>query len=141
MHCVAAHGRHGSRYACGGFEGPGFDTSGKRRARPRDECHRRACGQNGPDRVQAQGSHSQGSAIKMVDQNTKMEMFETGIKVIDLIEPYLKGGKIGLFGGAGVGKTVIIQELINNIAKCLFFRAGKPVGNSQDGESAFNFFG
>ena len=43
-------------------------------------------------------------------------MFETGIKVIDLIEPYLRGGKIGLFGGAGVGKTVIIQELINNIA-------------------------
>jgi F-type H+-transporting ATPase subunit beta len=51
-----------------------------------------------------------------VDQNTNLEMFETGIKVIDLIEPYLKGGKIGLFGGAGVGKTVIIQELINNIA-------------------------
>src|SRR5437868_10593511 len=43
-------------------------------------------------------------------------MFETGIKVIDLLEPYLRGGKIGLFGGAGVGKTVIIQELINNIA-------------------------
>jgi F-type H+/Na+-transporting ATPase subunit beta len=56
------------------------------------------------------------SAPSMVDQNTKMEMFETGIKVVDLIEPYLKGGKIGLFGGAGVGKTVIIQELINNIA-------------------------
>src|SRR5437773_10695559 len=56
------------------------------------------------------------AAPSMVDQNTKMEMFETGIKVIDLIEPYLKGGKIGLFGGAGVGKTVIIQELINNIA-------------------------
>jgi F-type H+-transporting ATPase subunit beta len=51
-----------------------------------------------------------------VEQNTNLEMFETGIKVIDLIEPYLKGGKIGLFGGAGVGKTVIIQELINNIA-------------------------
>jgi F-type H+-transporting ATPase subunit beta len=50
------------------------------------------------------------------DQSTKLEMFETGIKVIDLIEPYLRGGKIGLFGGAGVGKTVIIQELINNIA-------------------------
>ena len=50
------------------------------------------------------------------EQNTKMEMFETGIKVIDLIEPYLRGGKIGLFGGAGVGKTVIIMELINNIA-------------------------
>jgi F-type H+-transporting ATPase subunit beta len=51
------------------------------------------------------------------DQSTTLEMFETGIKVIDLIEPYLKGGKIGLFGGAGVGKTVIIQELINNVAK------------------------
>jgi F-type H+/Na+-transporting ATPase subunit beta len=50
------------------------------------------------------------------DQSTELQMFETGIKVIDLIEPYLRGGKIGLFGGAGVGKTVIIQELINNIA-------------------------
>jgi F-type H+/Na+-transporting ATPase subunit beta len=50
------------------------------------------------------------------EQSTRLEMFETGIKVIDLIEPYLRGGKIGLFGGAGVGKTVIIQELINNIA-------------------------
>jgi F-type H+-transporting ATPase subunit beta len=51
------------------------------------------------------------------EQNTKLEMFETGIKVIDLIQPFLKGGKIGLFGGAGVGKTVIIQELIHNVAK------------------------
>src|SRR6201746_9404 len=50
------------------------------------------------------------------DQSTRLEMVETGIKVIDLIEPYLRGGKIGLFGGAGVGKTVIIQELINNLA-------------------------
>jgi F-type H+-transporting ATPase subunit beta len=50
------------------------------------------------------------------EQSTRLEMFETGIKVIDLLEPYLRGGKIGLFGGAGVGKTVIIQELINNIA-------------------------
>src|SRR5881392_339903 len=50
------------------------------------------------------------------DQSTELQMFETGIKVIDLIEPYLRGGKIGLFGGAGVGKTVIIQELINNLA-------------------------
>src|SRR5499427_3069627 len=55
-------------------------------------------------------------APPLVEQNTSLEMFETGIKVIDLIEPYLKGGKIGLFGGAGVGKTVLIQELINNIA-------------------------
>jgi F-type H+-transporting ATPase subunit beta len=51
------------------------------------------------------------------DQSTKVEMFETGIKVVDLLEPYTKGGKTGLFGGAGVGKTVLIQELINNIAK------------------------
>ncbi|MBC7349459.1 MAG: F0F1 ATP synthase subunit beta [Candidatus Aminicenantes bacterium] len=50
-------------------------------------------------------------------QSTRMEMFETGIKVIDLIQPFLKGGKIGLFGGAGVGKTVIIMELIHNVAK------------------------
>ena len=50
------------------------------------------------------------------DQSTSLEMFETGIKVIDLLEPYVRGGKIGLFGGAGVGKTVIIMELINNIA-------------------------
>jgi len=51
------------------------------------------------------------------EQSTRAEMFETGVKVIDLIQPFLKGGKIGLFGGAGVGKTVIIQELINNVAK------------------------
>ena len=51
------------------------------------------------------------------EQSTKAEMFETGVKVIDLIQPFMKGGKIGLFGGAGVGKTVIIQELINNVAK------------------------
>jgi F-type H+-transporting ATPase subunit beta len=54
---------------------------------------------------------------KFEDLSTKKEMFETGIKVIDLLEPYTKGGKTGLFGGAGVGKTVIIQELIHNIAK------------------------
>src|SRR5271168_5250107 len=55
-------------------------------------------------------------APSLEDQSTTLEMFETGIKVVDLIEPYLKGGKIGLFGGAGVGKTVLIQELINNVA-------------------------
>ena len=56
------------------------------------------------------------SAPTFAEQSTELQMFETGIKVIDLLEPYLKGGKIGLFGGAGVGKTVVIQELINNIA-------------------------
>jgi F-type H+/Na+-transporting ATPase subunit beta len=55
-------------------------------------------------------------APNLESQSTELEMFETGIKVIDLLEPYLKGGKIGLFGGAGVGKTVIIMELIHNIA-------------------------
>jgi len=55
-------------------------------------------------------------APSLIDQSTELKMFETGIKVIDLLEPYLTGGKIGLFGGAGVGKTVIIMELIHNIA-------------------------
>ena len=56
-------------------------------------------------------------APEFVDQSTKTEILVTGIKVIDLLAPYVKGGKIGLFGGAGVGKTVLIMELINNIAK------------------------
>src|SRR5271156_387558 len=55
-------------------------------------------------------------APSLEDQSTSLEMFETGIKVVDLLEPYVRGGKIGLFGGAGVGKTVIIQELISNLA-------------------------
>ncbi|WP_300331021.1 F0F1 ATP synthase subunit beta [Fusobacterium sp.] len=57
------------------------------------------------------------SAPDFESQGTEIEIFETGIKVIDLLAPYIKGGKIGLFGGAGVGKTVLIMELINNIAK------------------------
>ena len=56
-------------------------------------------------------------APAFVDQSTEASILVTGIKVIDLLAPYAKGGKIGLFGGAGVGKTVLIQELINNIAK------------------------
>src|SRR5215472_3603026 len=58
--------------------------------------------------------HRQAPAF--AEQSTELQMFETGIKVVDLLEPYLKGGKIGLFGGAGVGKTVIIMELIRNLA-------------------------
>jgi len=58
--------------------------------------------------------HRQAPAFE--EQSTESQMFETGIKVIDLLEPYVRGGKIGLFGGAGVGKTVIIQELISNLA-------------------------
>ncbi len=56
-------------------------------------------------------------APSLEEQNTKLDMFETGLKVVDLLEPYMKGGKTGLFGGAGVGKTVIIMELINNVAQ------------------------
>jgi F-type H+-transporting ATPase subunit beta len=55
-------------------------------------------------------------APSLEEQSTEIEMFETGIKVVDLLEPYSKGGKTGLFGGAGVGKTVLIMELINNVA-------------------------
>lgn len=66
--------------------------------------------------------HAQPPSLE--DQSTKAELLETGIKVIDLICPIVKGGKVGLFGGAGVGKTVFIQELINNIAK---FHKGKSV--------------
>jgi len=55
-------------------------------------------------------------APSLLDQSTELELLETGVKVIDLLEPYLRGGKIGLFGGAGVGKTVIIMEMIHNIA-------------------------
>jgi F-type H+-transporting ATPase subunit beta len=57
------------------------------------------------------------AAPRYEEQDTKDQVLVTGIKVIDLLAPYSKGGKIGLFGGAGVGKTVLIQELINNIAK------------------------
>ncbi|MFT7594124.1 MAG: F-type H+-transporting ATPase subunit beta [Paracoccaceae bacterium] len=65
--------------------------------------------------TETRGIH--GEAPSFADQSTEMEILVTGIKVVDLLAPYTKGGKIGLFGGAGVGKTVLIMELINNIAK------------------------
>ena len=77
--------------------GNGIDTLGEIKSEKRYPIHR--------------------PAPKFANLSTQSEMFETGIKVIDLIEPYSKGGKTGLFGGAGVGKTVIIQELIHNIAQ------------------------
>ncbi|MFN8397746.1 MAG: F0F1 ATP synthase subunit beta [Bacteroidia bacterium] len=70
-----------------------------------------------PQPVSPKGYPIHRSAPKFEELSTEAEILYTGIKVIDLIAPYLKGGKIGLFGGAGVGKTVLIQELINNIAK------------------------
>jgi F-type H+-transporting ATPase subunit beta len=80
------------------------------------------------------------SAPKLTEQSVKVEMFETGIKVVDLLAPYRRGGKIGLFGGAGVGKTVIILELINNIAKkhggySVFAGVGE---RSREGRDLFN---
>jgi len=72
---------------------------------------------NQPPLKKAEKMPIHSSAPKFTNQSTKMEILETGIKVIDLICPFLKGGKIGLFGGAGVGKTVVIQELIRNIAQ------------------------
>ncbi len=77
--------------------GDPIDNLGEAKAKRRDPIHR--------------------DAPSFAEQSTKDEVFETGIKVIDLICPFLKGGKTGLFGGAGVGKTVLIQELIHNIAK------------------------
>jgi len=69
-------------------------------------------------------------APSLEEQSTELRMLETGVKVIDLLEPYLRGGKIGLFGGAGVGKTVIIMEMIHNIALkhggVSVFSAGSP---------------
>ena len=70
----------------------------------------------GPVETRQAIADSPDGAVCSKNSRRNLEMFETGIKVIDLLEPYLRGGKIGLFGGAGVGKTVIIQELINNIA-------------------------
>lgn len=66
------------------------------------------------DTVPKKGIHQDAPEFK--DQSTKTEVFETGIKSVDLLAPFIKGGKVGLFGGAGVGKTVLIQELINNVA-------------------------
>ncbi len=72
---------------------------------------------DGLDEVDANKMPIHRDAPKLDDLTSKIEVFETGIKVIDLLAPYIKGGKIGLFGGAGVGKTVLIQELIHNVAQ------------------------
>ena len=93
-------------------DGPGRQGD----AGPRAERDRRAGGQDGSGDNAKEAIRFTVRRPRFEEQSTELEMFETGIKVIDLLEPYLRGGKIGLFGGAGVGKTVIIQELINNLA-------------------------
>jgi F-type H+/Na+-transporting ATPase subunit beta len=95
--------------------GPITVPVGRGDAGPRDERHRRAGRRARPTSAKTRMPiHRPAPAFD--EQSTSEEMFETGIKVIDLIQPFLKGGKIGLFGGAGVGKTVVIMELINNVA-------------------------
>ena len=88
----------------------------RRHARPHPQRHRRAGGREGPGRRQRDPPDPP-PGPDFAEQSTETEILVTGIKVVDLLAPYAKGGKIGLFGGAGVGKTVLIQELINNIAK------------------------
>ena len=89
----------------------------RRHARPHHERDRRADRRSRPDH-QSEGLRPiHAEAPTYTDQATEAEILVTGIKVVDLLAPYAKGGKIGLFGGAGVGKTVLIQELINNVAK------------------------
>ena len=86
-------------------------------ARPHHQRHRRAGRRARPGQRQEAATPIHRPAPAFVEQATEAEILVTGIKVVDLLAPYPKGGKIGLFGGAGVGKTVIIMELINNIAK------------------------
>src|ERR1041384_5427568 len=99
------------------------DTGGPSAVPVGDECLGRIINvvgdpvdEAGPVKTAAKRAIHQ-DAPAYTDQSTEAEVFETGIKVVDLLAPYARGGKIGLFGGAGVGKTVIIMELINNVAK------------------------
>ena len=86
-------------------------------ARPHPQRHRRAGRRGGSGERQASAARSTARPRRSSIRAPRSKIFETGIKVIDLLAPYRKGGKIGLFGGAGVGKTVLIMELINNVAK------------------------
>ncbi len=86
-------------------------------ARPHHQRDRRAGGRSRPGERHQQAASIHADAPAYTEQSTEAEILVTGIKVVDLLAPYAKGGKIGLFGGAGVGKTVLIQELINNVAK------------------------
>ena len=113
---MEAHRRHGARHEGHRPGRPHPRAGGQGDAGPRDQRDRRAGGRAGPHRREARMPIHRPAPL-FDEQTTHEEMFETGIKVIDLIQPFLKGGKIGLFGGAGVGKTVVIMELINNVAK------------------------
>ncbi len=94
-----------------------FHARGRGRHGPRVQRHRRPVDEHGPGEGRQISIRSIAPPRRCVDQSTSPQVLTTGIKVIDLICPFLKGGKVGAFGGAGVGKTVVIMELINNIAK------------------------
>ena len=94
-----------------------LDAGRRRNARPHHERDRRAGRRGRPGQDRRHAARSTSRRRRFADQSTAAEILVTGIKVVDLLAPYAKGGKIGLFGGAGVGKTVLIMELINNIAK------------------------
>ena len=99
--------------------------AGRRRdARPPLERARRAGRQEGAPPADAERWPIHRDPPSFRDLSPTIEIFETGIKVIDLIAPYVQGGKVGLFGGAGVGKTVLIQELIHNVARAARRRLG-----------------
>ena len=116
-HRAAADRRSGARHEGREPGRAGDRAGGQGNAGPRAERDRRAGGQDGSGEHGEALSRFIGQAPAFDEQATELQMFETGIKVVDLLEPYLRGGKIGLFGGAGVGKTVIIQELISNLAQ------------------------
>ena len=96
---------------------PDHRAGGRRGPRPHLQRHRRHGRRDAARSNTTKRYPIHRPAPALVDQDTKAEILETGIKVIDLICPFIKGGKAGAFGGAGVGKTVVILELINNIAK------------------------
>ena len=118
-----AHHRHGHHRRSGARPGSHRHRradrgAGRRRhARPHHQRHRRAGRRSRPGQVRRARAPIHRRAPAYTEQSTEAQILVTGIKVVDLLAPYAKGGKIGLFGGAGVGKTVLIMELINNVAK------------------------
>ncbi len=117
-----AHHRHGldrrsgPRHRGAGHRRPDLGAGRRGLPRPHHERHRRAGGRGRPGGRHDHPRHPP-AGPSYAEQSTEAEILVTGIKVVDLLAPYSKGGKVGLFGGAGVGKTVLIMELINNIAK------------------------
>ena len=109
--------RPGARPGSDRHRRPDLGSGRRRHARAHHERDRRAGRRSRPDPDGRRAAPIHAPTPSYVEQSTEAQILVTGIKVVDLLAPYAKGGKIGLFGGAGVGKTVLIQELINNVAK------------------------